>query len=123
MPCAYSYPCTYPCSGAEEDRTPNLGIANAALSQLSYRPVNGGRLRGVAHRETMVWQPEGDVQPAGRGALQWRPVDGFSPPFIRFSPMQVPPIVVRGAREHNLRDITVGLPRGRLVCLLSLIHI
>ncbi len=65
----------------------------------------------------MVWQPEGDVQPAGRGALQWRPVDGFSPPFIRFFPMQVPPIVVRGAREHNLRDITVGLPRGRLVCL------
>ncbi|MEN9665016.1 MAG: hypothetical protein RLZZ326_1379, partial [Planctomycetota bacterium] len=31
--------------------------------------------------------------------------------------MHVPPIVVRGAREHNLRDITVGLPRGRLVCL------
>ena len=27
-----------PCKGAEEDRTPNLGIANAALSQLSYRP-------------------------------------------------------------------------------------
>ena len=25
-------------SGAEEARTPNLGIANAALSQLSYRP-------------------------------------------------------------------------------------
>ena len=31
--------------------------------------------------------------------------------------MPVPPIVVRGAREHNLRDVTVGLPRGRLVCL------
>jgi excinuclease ABC subunit A len=31
--------------------------------------------------------------------------------------MHVPPIVVRGAREHNLRDVTVGLPRGRLVCL------
>ena len=31
--------------------------------------------------------------------------------------MEVPPIVVRGAREHNLRDVTVGLPRGRLVCL------
>ena len=25
--------------GAEEDRTPDLCIANAALSQLSYRPV------------------------------------------------------------------------------------
>ncbi len=24
--------------GAKEDRTPDLGIANAALSQLSYRP-------------------------------------------------------------------------------------
>jgi excinuclease ABC subunit A len=31
--------------------------------------------------------------------------------------MHVPPIVVRGAREHNLRDVTVGIPRGRLVCL------
>ena len=31
--------------------------------------------------------------------------------------MQAPPIIVRGAREHNLRDVTVGLPRGRLVCL------
>jgi excinuclease ABC subunit A len=31
--------------------------------------------------------------------------------------MHVPPIVVKGAREHNLRDVTVGLPRGRLVCL------
>jgi excinuclease ABC subunit A len=31
--------------------------------------------------------------------------------------MDVSPIVVRGAREHNLRDVTVGLPRGRLVCL------
>ena len=28
-------------SGAEEDRTPDLGIANAALSQLSYRPELG----------------------------------------------------------------------------------
>ena len=26
--------------GDEEDRTPGLGIANAALSQLSYIPVN-----------------------------------------------------------------------------------
>jgi excinuclease ABC subunit A len=31
--------------------------------------------------------------------------------------MHAPPIVVRGAREHNLRDVTVGIPRGRLVCL------
>ena len=28
--------------GAEEDRTPDLCIANAALSQLSYRPIQSG---------------------------------------------------------------------------------
>ena len=28
--------------GAKGDRTPDLGIANAALSQLSYRPFSGG---------------------------------------------------------------------------------
>ncbi len=27
--------------GAKGDRTPDLGIANAALSQLSYRPFSG----------------------------------------------------------------------------------
>jgi len=30
--------------GAEEDRTPDLRIANATLSQLSYRPKNEGAL-------------------------------------------------------------------------------
>jgi hypothetical protein len=28
--------------GPEEDRTPDLRIANAALSQLSYGPLGGG---------------------------------------------------------------------------------
>src|SRR6202142_2003432 len=26
-------------------------------------------------------------------------------------------IVIRGAREHNLRDVSLVLPRGRLICL------
>ena len=26
-------------------------------------------------------------------------------------------IVIRGAREHNLRDVSLDLPRGRLICL------
>src|SRR5690606_1681992 len=30
------------CGGAEEDRTPDLRIANATLSQLSYRPEDRG---------------------------------------------------------------------------------
>lgn len=29
----------FDCGGAEEDRTPDLRIANATLSQLSYRPT------------------------------------------------------------------------------------
>ncbi len=35
-------------NGAEEDRTPNLGIANAALSQLSYRPEPDAAKRGFS---------------------------------------------------------------------------
>ena len=30
---------TWKCGGEEEDRTPDLRIANAALSQLSYHPM------------------------------------------------------------------------------------
>src|SRR5205809_3400361 len=26
-------------------------------------------------------------------------------------------IVIKGAREHNLRDVSLTLPRGRLICL------
>ena len=25
-------------------------------------------------------------------------------------------IVIRGAREHNLRDVSLDLPRGELIC-------
>ena len=42
------------CNGAEEDRTPNLGIANAALSQLSYRPVPGTAVQPFFPRETSI---------------------------------------------------------------------
>ena len=31
---------TWRCGGEEEDRTPDLCIANAALSQLSYPPTS-----------------------------------------------------------------------------------
>ena len=40
--CAALYPTVWlqeKIGGAEEDRTPDLCIANAALSQLSYRPI------------------------------------------------------------------------------------
>ncbi|MEE8535437.1 MAG: excinuclease ABC subunit UvrA [Kiloniellales bacterium] len=33
---------------------------------------------------------------------------------------EVPEIRVRGAREHNLKDITVSLPRNRLICITGL---
>ena len=72
----------------------------------------------------MVWHATGAVQPpkngahspGGQGATIER-VLALPRPRNKRPPMHVPPIVVRGAREHNLRDVTVGLPRGRLVCL------
>ncbi len=40
--------------GAEEDRTPDLCIANAALSQLSYGPVCGGKFNiGFGYLSTL----------------------------------------------------------------------
>ena len=39
--------------GDRGGRTPNLGIANAALSQLSYVPtINRATRRGVAHLQS-----------------------------------------------------------------------
>jgi excinuclease ABC subunit A len=35
-------------------------------------------------------------------------------------PMAVDELVVHGAREHNLKDITVRLPRNRLICITGL---
>ena len=29
-------------------------------------------------------------------------------------------IVIHGAREHNLKDVTVRMPRNRLVCITGL---
>ena len=56
-------------SGAEEDRTPNLGIANAALSQLSYRPVVWGNTRGFPAGNMIVWHAGGAVQRVCGGAF------------------------------------------------------
>ena len=44
--------------GAEEDRTPDLRIANATLSQLSYRPVFDAYFTG---------EPDRALQPPGAG--------------------------------------------------------
>lgn len=30
--------------------------------------------------------------------------------------MKTPDIIVRGAREHNLRDVSLDLPRGKMIC-------
>ena len=36
---------------------------------------------------------------------------------LPLSPMPLADIVIRGAREHNLRDVDVVLPRNQLICL------
>ena len=36
------------------------------------------------------------------------------------APMAADELVVHGAREHNLKDITVRLPRNALICITGL---
>ena len=110
-------------NGAEEDRTPNLGIANAALSQLSYRPEEwtaSGRDRPVENRwyGTSARLSSPQDRPGAPSYYDGRfPGCSCSPHHHYYLLMHIAPIIVRGAREHNLQNVTVGLPRGRLVCL------
>ncbi len=87
--------------GAEEDRTPDLRIANATLSQLSYGPVNQA---ADFNRRTVTCHP----RPGARelpivGRLRAVASDGYdkflefvrnydwplsAPPLIRWSPPQ-----------------------------------
>src|SRR5690606_17570990 len=54
--------------GAEEDRTPDLRIANATLSQLSYRPIY--RLSGI--KAAQLLDPGLRVLPLRRSAFAKR---------------------------------------------------
>ncbi len=68
-------------SGAEEDRTPNLRIANATLSQLSYRPMvldnyrnrpeDASRARHILDSATST-SSSGKIAPK-LVAIDWRP--------------------------------------------------
>ena len=51
-------------SGAEGSRTLDLCIANAALSQLSYRPESAGMAAGRPARRIFLWWFEPVVYPA-----------------------------------------------------------
>src|SRR5207253_10381427 len=39
---------------------------------------------------------------------------------VRLRSMAADELVVHGAREHNLKDVTVRLPRGALICITGL---
>ena len=54
--------------GAEEDRTPDLRIANATLSQLSYRPNEAGSLPSAAAH----FQHRNAFKPSRNRGLHWR---------------------------------------------------
>ena len=61
-----------PDGGAEGDRTPDLVIANDALSQLSYGPVQrmGGIYEPAARavkRQLAAWRAKGLARHAGNG--------------------------------------------------------
>ncbi len=89
--------------GAEEDRTPDLRIANATLSQLSYRPsgrhckglrgkrevtIAEGRLFVLARRQVLTPAPL-DAGARGFGGLVRMPLQPLScGPWRRYGPSQ-----------------------------------
>ena len=54
--------------------------------------------------------PAAEEEVARRTSVRW----------IEWPDMAAEELVVHGAREHNLKDITVRLPRNRLICITGL---
>jgi excinuclease ABC subunit A len=72
----------------------------------------GGRIVGEGHWEDLVSQEE---SPTGR-FLSGR--DGVPMPEVRRAcGKDVPRLVVRGCRAHNLKNVDIGIPVGRFVAL------
>ena len=65
------------------------------------------------HGGALIYQgvPRGDGSPTTRWLAQ------PPPPLSDRTVADAPKLVVRNAREHNLRGIDVGIPLGRFVCL------
>src|SRR4051812_19665119 len=60
------------------------------------------------------------MAPLGRGQASYpcHPArDRFLSDPAQWSPMAQTEIVIRGAREHNLRDVSLTLPKNKLICM------
>ena len=80
-----------------------------AVDYVLDNPVRAGLVR---HRDDYRWS---GVRPTrSRAWTNTRSTDTLPPR------MAADELVVHGAREHNLKDITVRLPRNRLICITGL---
>ena len=107
-------------------------IAAAMMKAKKSRPRTSRSFQSASAR-TMI-EPATSVTTAARRAvsLRRRPFPGFAlcnddqtlyeHMFARYNglSMAAEELVVHGAREHNLKDITVRLPRNALICITGL---
>src|SRR5581483_11266726 len=53
-------------------------------------------------------------------AAPYRPLSAHTFAAVHWPSMAADELVVHGAREHNLKDVAVRLPRNRLTCITGL---
>ncbi len=84
------------------------GAEGRSLTGLYLAEALRGRARAGGRARARPWEPE-PAPPTGSGATPGAPAVG-----------EAGDIVVRGAREHNLRGIDICLPRDRLIVVTGL---
>jgi ABC-type multidrug transport system fused ATPase/permease subunit len=96
---------------------PSSGFPNAVDCGIQTRSMKTAKARASSGRATGAPDPALDFLPTSTGLPGWARTPPEEPAEERFEGRV---IKIRGAREHNLKNIDLTVPRGKLVVFTGL---